>query len=114
MNSALLSGTEKLKAEKLLNEKYEVARKEFSSDESEVYKQGNSLLIHLKGMELVSGKDIVTPKGHTDSIGGKIINDKLSQNRASSVKQYLQSNDSGTAKDSTRIEAVGYGYQNRL
>ena len=138
VNAVLLSSTEKLEADKRLNEKYEAARKEFASDEAEVYKQGDALLIRLKGMEFASGKDAVTPKGkallgkvskvvdefgaastvqiqgHTDSVGSKKINDKLSQNRATSVKEYLQSNDGGIAVDSSKIEAVGYGYQKPL
>ena len=138
VNAALLSSTEKLEAEKRLNEKYEAARKEFASNEAEVYKQGDALLIRLKGMEFASGKDTISPKGksllekvskvtdefgaastvqiqgHTDSVGGKKINDRLSQNRAESVKKYLQSNESGMAVDSSKIEAVGYGYQKPL
>ncbi len=135
VNAALLSNSEKLEAEKRLNEKYEAARKEFASDEAEVYKQGDALLIRLKGMEFPSGKDTVTPKGkellgkvskvvdefgassavtiqgHTDSVGGKKINDRLSQNRASAVKSYLQSNEGGLSVEPAKIEAVGYGYQ---
>lgn len=138
VNAALLSNTEKLEAEKRLNEKYEAARKEFASDEAEVYKQGDALLIRLKGMEFPSGKDTVTPKGkellgkvskvvdefgpasavtiqgHTDSVGSKKINDRLSQNRAAAVKNYLQSNAGGIVVDSSKIEAVGYGYQKPL
>lgn len=136
VNAALLSEQEKLEAEKRLNEKYESARKEFASDEAEVYKQGDALLIRLKGMEFPSGKQTITPKskillekvskvvdefgssstvtiqGHTDSVGGKKINDRLSQNRATAVKEYLQSNEGGI--EAQQIEAVGYGYQKPL
>ncbi|MBC7714559.1 MAG: OmpA family protein [Rhizobacter sp.] len=137
-NAALLSSQSKLEADKRLNEKYETARKEFDPSEAEVYKQGDSLLIRLKGMAFPSAKSTITPKGksllekvskvtedfgaqstvqiqgHTDSVGGKKINDKLSQNRADAVKKYLQSNEGGIAVDSTKIEAMGYGYQKPL
>jgi outer membrane protein OmpA-like peptidoglycan-associated protein len=43
--------------------------------------------------------------GHTDSTGSDAINDPLSRQRASSVKQYLE--DRGIA--GSRIEAVGRG-----
>lgn len=135
-NVALLSAQQKLEKEKELNEKYEAARKEFASSEAEVYKQGDALLIRLKGMEFPSAKANITEKnkpllgkvqkvmeefgsssvvveGHTDSVGGKKINDRLSQNRAEAVKNYLQSNSGAMAEDS-KIEAVGYGYQKPL
>ena len=119
----------------VLIKKYETARKEFDPSEAEVYKQGSALLIRLKGMEFASAKSTITPtgknllekvskvtedfgaqstvqiQGHTDSVGSKKINDRLSQNRAEAVKNYLQSNQGGIAIDSSKIEAVGYGYQ---
>lgn len=127
----------KLEAEKALNEKYEAARKEFANNEAEVYKQGDALLIRLKGMEFPSAKANITEKnkpllgkvqkvmeefgsssvvveGHTDSVGGKKVNERLSQNRAEAVKNYLQTNSGGIAVDSSKIEAVGYGYQKPL
>lgn len=127
---------EAYEAQKRLNEKYEAARKEFASSEAEVYKQGDALLIRLKGMEFPSSKatiterskpllskvhkvmeefgpSVVTIEGHTDSVGGKKINDRLSQNRADAVKNYLQSNEGGI-ENSTKIEATGYGYQKPL
>jgi OOP family OmpA-OmpF porin len=128
----------KLEAEKALNEKYEAARKEFAASEAEVYKQGDALLIRLKGMEFPSAKATIQPKnkellskvqrvmddfgpstvvveGHTDSVGGKKVNDRLSQNRAEAVKNYLQSNEGGINTASVeKIEAVGYGYQKPL
>ncbi|WP_185903012.1 OmpA family protein [Bacteriovorax stolpii] len=127
---------EAYEAQKRLNEKYETARKEFDSSEAEVYKQGDALLIRLKGMEFPSskatiternkpllnkvqkvmeefGSSAVTIEGHTDSIGGKKVNDRLSQNRAQAVKDYLQSSGGGI-ESSAKIEAVGYGYQKPL
>ncbi|RPJ70491.1 MAG: hypothetical protein EHM20_15405, partial [Alphaproteobacteria bacterium] len=124
-----------LEAIKARDEKYELARQEFSSDEAEVYKQGDDLLIRLKGMEFPSSKAIiqtknypllskvqkiiskfgtgtaVTVEGHTDSIGGKKINEKLSAQRAIAVKEYLESNSGGLESN---IEAVGYGDEKTL
>lgn len=120
----------KLEAEKELNDKYEAARKEFASDEAEVYKQGDALLIRLKGMEFPSAKAEIQPRnkplltkvqkvmeefgpssvlveGHTDSIGGRVINDRLSQNRAEAVKNYLQTYGGGLTPGEVKIEAVG-------
>jgi outer membrane protein OmpA-like peptidoglycan-associated protein len=134
-NSALMTEQQKLEAEKKLNEKYESARKEFTSNEAEVYKQGDALLIRLKGMEFPSAKATIQPKnkellskvqkvmedfgasnikieGHTDSVGGKKVNDRLSQNRADAVKDYIKSGDA--IPQDTKIEAVGYGYQKPL
>ncbi|MFA6238669.1 MAG: OmpA family protein [Bacteriovorax sp.] len=121
-----------LEAEKEFNAKYELARKQFSSDEAEVYKQGDALLIRLKGMEFPSAKAEIQPRneplllkvqkvmeefgsstvvveGHTDSVGAKIVNDRLSQNRAEAVKNYLQSNNGALSPDEVKIEAVGLG-----
>lgn len=134
-NSALMTEQQKLEADKRLNEKYESARKEFASNEAEVYKQGDALLIRLKGMEFPSAKATIQPKnkellskvqkvmedfgastikveGHTDSVGGKVVNERLSQNRADAVKDYLKSGDA--LPQATTIEAVGYGYQKPL
>jgi outer membrane protein OmpA-like peptidoglycan-associated protein len=44
-------------------------------------------------------------EGHTDSTGSKALNQRLSEERAASVKDYLISN--GVAKD--RLTSVGYG-----
>lgn len=44
--------------------------------------------------------------GHTDSIGAVADNQKLSENRASSVVSYLRS----TGIDGSRLRAVGYGH----
>lgn len=136
-NVALMTAQEKLEAEQKLNEKYEAARKEFAGNEAEVYKQGDSLLIRLKGMEFPSSKSTISERnepllgkvqkvmeefgpssvvvqGHTDSVGGKKINDRLSKNRAEAVKNYLQSHGGGMSEDSAKIEAVGYGYEKPL
>ncbi|MGZ3790536.1 MAG: OmpA family protein [Bacteriovorax sp.] len=125
----------KLAAEKSFNEKYEAARKKFSSNEAEVYRQGDALLIRLKGMEFpishatIQSKNYpllskvekvveefgsgstVTVEGHTDSVGGKTVNNRLSAKRAMAVKDYLEANGGGI---DVKMEAVGYGDQKPL
>jgi len=123
-----------LESEKELNRRFEEARNEFSESEAEVYKQGNTLLIRLKGLrfpaaqaalkadnyELLGkvqkvlknfGKSAVTIEGHTDSTGGKAFNKRLSSERAFAVREYLLSNAAG---EITSIKAVGYDYQKPL
>ena len=126
---------ENLEAEKLLNDKYEEARQKFSSNEAEVYKQGKNLLIRLKGMEFPSATatiqsknypllskvekiveefgsgTAITIEGHTDSVGSKTINNRLSTDRAYAVKKYLEANGGGI---DVKIEALGYGDQKPL
>jgi outer membrane protein OmpA-like peptidoglycan-associated protein len=48
---------------------------------------------------------LIRIEGHTDNRGGEGLNDKLSQGRADSVRQFLIENSVGTG----RLEAKGYG-----
>jgi outer membrane protein OmpA-like peptidoglycan-associated protein len=111
-----------------LNRAMEDARRKFTSEEAEVYRQGDKLLIRLKAMEFPSGRsDLpekslpllskvkaitdelnpsrITVEGHTDSTGQAKSNLTLSQDRADSVATYLET----TGVDSDKIEAVGRG-----
>jgi outer membrane protein OmpA-like peptidoglycan-associated protein len=49
---------------------------------------------------------IVEIEGHTSSEGGEAFNQKLSEDRANSVRTYMI----GHGIDGTRIKTVGYGY----
>jgi OOP family OmpA-OmpF porin len=49
----------------------------------------------------------VTIEGHTDNVGKEAYNQKLSENRANSVRQYLIDK---FGIDGSRMTAVGYGY----
>jgi OOP family OmpA-OmpF porin len=132
-NLALTNSNQNLMSDKEFNEKYEAARREFNSNEAEVYKQGSKLVIRLKGLEFASSKANITDKnrpilekvdrvlasfgtsnvmveGHTDSVGGKTINQKVSSQRAEAVKDYLATKIGEPGK----IEAVGYDYQRPL
>ena len=53
----------------------------------------------------------VRVEGHTDSIGNRQSNLKLSQKRAETVAKYLISQ---RAIDSNHVEAAGYGYEKPL
>ncbi len=133
--SAVLSAEKQtLESDQAFLKKFDEARAQFSPEEAEVYKEGNTLLIRLKGLEfpvsqavikgsnfpLLSkvqkvikefGDSSVRVEGHTDSQGGKLINEKLSSARAQAVKDYLVSND---AIEEAKIEAVGVGFQKPL
>ena len=52
-------------------------------------------------------KTRIAISGHTDSTGGADLNQRLSEQRAESVKQYLV----GRNVASGRVNAVGYGYR---
>jgi len=133
-NKALEAKNAKLKSEQVFNERFEAARRQFTASEAEVYKQGDSLVIRLRGLEFPVakadlqgssfpllakvqrviadfGKGSIIVEGHTDSNGGKVLNEKLSAERAEAVKQYLLSI---SKEQPMNIEAVGYGYQKPL
>lgn len=109
------------------------ARKQFKSNEAEVYRQGDKLLIRLKGSNFASGKaDLnrnsiplmtkvqtiaanlhpqqIVIEGNTDSLGDEGLNMKLSQERAEAVATFFE--DKGLDKD--KIETVGYGTRKPL
>ncbi len=120
---------EQLEADKKFNEKFEKIQNSFSSEEAEVYRQGNQLVIRLRGMQFPSGKAVILPEnyallskvqlairtfndpeviveGHTDSTGSIEVNQQLSQERAIAVKEYLVTNDT---LQGSNVLAVGYG-----
>ncbi len=124
-----------LASKEAIDQKYAQARAMFAPNEAEVYRQGNDLVIRLRKLEFATAKaDLkgsdfpilskvqqviaefpksqVTVEGHTDSKGGKALNEKVSQARADSVKSYFESNSGQTSGAS--FSAVGYGYQKPL
>lgn len=138
-NSNLTDSKEKLASEEgrndelqsqvWLDNKYEAARKQFSKNEAEVYKQGNKLLLRLKGLSFSNNQSTiqttnfplmakvqkviaevspteVTIEGHTDSTGGKKLNLELSTLRAQAVQSYLVSN---KTIPEDRVSATGLG-----
>ncbi len=120
---------ERLAAEKRFNQLFGEVQNYFTSDEAEVYKQGNRLIIRLRAIQFPVGQAIIMPdnypllskvqrsirtfgepevviEGHTDSTGSDEVNEHLSQQRAEAVRQYLVANK--TLPDE-KIVAVGYG-----
>ena len=111
------------------NEKFESIQNSFNSEEAEVYRQGNQLVIRLRGMQFPIGKAVIMPdnyallskvqlairtfndpevivEGHTDSTGSTEVNQQLSQERATAVQEYLVSNNT---LPGSSVLAVGYG-----
>jgi outer membrane protein OmpA-like peptidoglycan-associated protein len=120
---------ERLAAEKRFNQLFVEVQNLFSSDEAEVYKKRDSLVIRLRAIQFPVGKSVIMPdnypllskiqqsirifgepdvtiEGHTDSTGSNEVNEHLSQQRADSVRQYLLAN---KTLPYDRIVAVGYG-----
>ncbi len=119
----------KLESESRFNEAFKTAQQRFSSEESVVYRQGDDLVIRLKQMQFPSGraelpndsldllgkiKDVVETmkaenirvEGHTDAIGAKDANLKLSEKRAEAVAKYFVTT---SGLDSNNVEAKGFG-----
>ena len=105
------------------------AQAQFSKDEAEVFQQGDNVVIRLKKIQFASGKSelptaslavlakvknvaedlgpkMVRVEGHTDSVGSEIINKTLSQSRADTIAQYLQT--SGIPQAKVETEGVGF------
>ncbi|WP_321494954.1 OmpA family protein [uncultured Desulfobacter sp.] len=119
----------KLSAEKEFNEQFNTVQGFFNPDEAEVYKQGDHLIIRLRGIKFPVGQAILTPEnytllgkvqktiqvfsqpnvlieGHTDSTGSAQTNQELSQKRAEAVQAYLVAN---KTLPENYIQAKGFG-----
>jgi len=130
-NANLTASAEKDKA---FQAKFQEAQSMFKPEEAEVYRQGDNLVIRLKGLEFDNGKaqlkgnnfpllakvqqiiekfngGQVVVEGHTDSRGTPAKNTKLSEERAAAVKSYLQSN---AQTQNVQFNSVGYGFQKPL
>jgi OOP family OmpA-OmpF porin len=120
---------QKLLAEREFNKKYLEVQTFFNSDEAEVYKQRNQLVIRLKAMQFPVGTAIIEPEnyallgkvqraiqtfdspsviveGHTDSTGNDETNQALSEKRANAVRDYMVANKTIPAD---KIGSMGYG-----
>jgi len=119
----------RIEAERRFNELYNKVQALFTANEAECYKQGNRMVIRLRGMTFPVGQAVIMPEnypllskvrsavrtftdphvtieGHTDSTGTAEFNDHLSQQRAESVKQYLLANN---VLEERQVSAAGYG-----
>jgi len=120
---------ERLETERRFRALYTEIRDLFGVTEAEIYKQGNRLVIRLRAVKFPVGKAVIMPgnyellsrvqqairkvkkpqvviEGHTDSTGSDAVNQKLSQDRAEAVREYLIANGTVPAEN---IIAVGYG-----
>jgi outer membrane protein OmpA-like peptidoglycan-associated protein len=128
-NSAAVAA---LASDQSFNQKFQKAQAQFVSNEADVYRQGDTLVIRLKGLEFTNAKatlkgsnfpllakvrdvisdmkaDKVSIEGHTDSVGSEAKNTELSEARAAAVKSYLESNSTGN--ESVSYTATGFGFQ---
>jgi OmpA-OmpF porin, OOP family len=101
----------------------------FNANEASVLLDGQHLIIRLLGLTFPVGKSVIQPdyfgmltkveramreypdskviiEGHTDNVGDERYNERLSSQRAESVRSYLLANAAAPAEN---IEAIGYG-----
>ncbi len=120
---------ERLAAERRFNERFNQVQAMFSADEAESYRQGQQMVIRLRGMSFPVGQSLIMPdnypllskvqnairtfegaqitiEGHTDSTGSEELNRHLSQKRAEAVQDYLLAN---RVISTEKINAVGFG-----
>ncbi|MBT8106967.1 MAG: OmpA family protein [Gammaproteobacteria bacterium] len=120
---------QRLEAQARVKEQFERVEKMFTSDEARVFRQSNNVILRLVGLNFDSGASQIKPvnfdllakvekaidvfprseliiEGHTDSFGGDELNQKLSQERAESVQQYMIN---AMRIPTYRLIATGYG-----
>ena len=120
---------QRLEAQARVKEQFERVEKMFTPEEARVFRQGNSVILRLVGLAFDSGEAKLDPanfdllgkvekaidvfprseltiEGHTDSFGGDDFNQKLSQERAESVQQYMIN---AMRIPGYRLIATGYG-----
>jgi outer membrane protein OmpA-like peptidoglycan-associated protein len=119
----------KLASERKFNAQYNQVQALFTKEEAECYKQGQQMVVRLRGMSFPVGQSMIMPEnyallskvqqavrtfespdltieGHTDSTGAPELNNHLSQMRAEAVREYLLANGVSTVD---KVAAVGYG-----
>ena len=120
---------QRLEAQARVKEQFEQVERMFTTDEARVFRQGNTIILRLVGLSFDSGASQIRPdnfdllakvekaidvfprseliiEGHTDSHGGDDLNQKLSQERAESVRQYMIN---AMRIPTYRLIATGYG-----
>jgi outer membrane protein OmpA-like peptidoglycan-associated protein len=120
---------DRLAGERKFNEQYNQVQALFTGEEAECYKQGQQMVVRLRGMSFPVGASIIMPEnypllskvqrairtfddpnmtieGHTDATGTLELNNHLSQQRAEAVRAYLLANAVTTEE---KVTAVGYG-----
>ena len=120
---------QRLEAQARVKQQFEQVEKMFSSFEARVFREGNTIILRLVGLSFDSGNAQINPanfdllakvekaidvfprseltiEGHTDAHGGDDLNQKLSQQRAESVQQYMIN---AMRIPTYRLIATGYG-----
>jgi OOP family OmpA-OmpF porin len=118
-----------LQLKKEQEEKFKKVEKMFTRDEAQVLQSGTQIIIRLYALTFQSGSTLITPEhfslltkvmralrefpnnkfmiaGHTDSQGNDAYNLNLSEQRAASVRAYLEAN-MGISPD--KFVSIGYG-----
>ena len=120
---------QRLEAQARVKQQFEQVEQMFSASEARVFREGNNIILRLVGLTFDSGASQIRPRsfdllakvekaidvfprseliieGHTDSHGGDNLNQKLSQERAESVQQYMIN---AMRIPTYRLIATGYG-----
>ena len=120
---------QRIEAQERIKEQFGQVERMFTDDEAHVFRQGNTVIMRLVGLTFDSGSAQLKPsnfnllakvekaidvfprseliiEGHTDSHGSDDLNQKLSQDRAESVQQYMIN---AMRIPSYRLIATGYG-----
>lgn len=123
---------QRLEAQARVKQQFEQVEKMFTRDEARVFREGDTVILRMVGLTFDSGKSAlrqdtfdllakvekaidVFPRselvieGHTDSYGSDEANQKLSQERAESVQQYMIN---AMRIPSYRLIATGFGETN--
>lgn len=120
---------QRLEAQARVKEQFAQVEKMFATSEARVFREGNNIILRMIGLTFDSGASQIKPQsfdllgkveraidvfprseliieGHTDSHGGDESNQKLSQERAESVQQYMIN---AMRIPTYRLIATGYG-----
>ena len=119
----------RLEAQARIKAQFEKVEKMFTRDEARVFREGDNIILRMVGLTFDSGKSEIRQEdfdllakvehaidvfprselvieGHTDSYGSDELNQRLSQNRAEAVQQYMIN---AMRIPSYRLVATGYG-----
>ena len=77
----------------------------FDTGKASIKAQSAAVLADIIGILKEYSSAKFTVEGHTDSVGSDTLNQRLSDSRANSVKEYLVEN----GIDAFRLSALGYG-----
>jgi len=123
---------QRLEAQARVKEQFERVEKMFGRSEARVFREGDKVILRLVGLTFDSGDSAIKQgsfdllakvekaidifprselliEGHTDSYGGDELNQKLSQDRAESLQQYMIN---AMRIPSYRVIATGFGETN--